>query len=186
MKSNRSHLVSVRDISEKEISSVLNYWFHSPPGFIEGIGVDMAKMPQESDMKKNLTQKILENKKLPTSKLNALAIVCDGQAIGFHTISPLIENDHGIFHAHIWDPAYRGQGIGKQSYPQACQIFIERFHLKRILFKTPIFNIAAVRTKESLGIRCIGEEIIGFGIIKENTLAKVFELTRQEADKFRS
>jgi hypothetical protein len=37
--------------------------------------------------------------------------------------------------------------------------------------------------KEKLGIRSIGEEVIGFSIIKEGTNAKVFELTRDEVKK---
>jgi hypothetical protein len=44
------------------------------------------------------------------------------------------------------------------------------------LFKTPIQNITAIRVKEQLGIRCIGEEIVSFGMIQEGTRAKVFEL----------
>jgi len=31
----------------------LDYWFRSPPGFIESMGVDLAKLPQEAQMKKN-------------------------------------------------------------------------------------------------------------------------------------
>ena len=59
---------------------------------------------------------------------------------------------------------------------------MSRFNLSRILFKTPVQNIGAIRVKEKLGIRYIGEEIIGFGIIKEGTKAKVFELTRDEIE----
>ena len=178
-----SLVISVRDLSVDEIPAVVNYWFHSPPGFIERMGVDPAKMPKESEMKSGLLQKIQENKLLTVSKLNALAILCDGHAIGMHTINPLIENDYGIFHAHIWESHFRRQGIGMRSYPLACRVFIERFGLKRILFKTPIHNIGAIRTKEKLGIRKLGEEVIGFSIIKDNTLAQVFELTTEEAKK---
>lgn len=73
-------------------------------------------------------------------------------------------------------------GIGLQFYPKACAIFMGRFNLSRILFKTPIQNIGALRVKEKLGIRCIGEEEIGFGRIKEGTRAKVFELTSAELE----
>lgn len=57
-----------------------------------------------------------------------------------------------------------------------------RFKLKRIVFKTPAQNAASIRIKEKLGIRYLGEETVGFGIVKEGTLAKVFEVTREEAD----
>ena len=179
----RPEAVSVRDLSENEIPMILDYWFHSPPGFIEGMAVDPAKMPTEAQMEKNLREKVGENKKLPSSKLNALIICHDGQAIGMHTINPLIEGDHGIFHAHICNPEFRSRGLGMLSYPKACRIFIDRFNLKRIVFKTPVGNLGPIRVKEKLGIRQIGEEVIGFSIIKDNTPARVFELTREEIDQ---
>jgi hypothetical protein len=58
---------------------------------------------------------------------------------------------------------------------------LQRFDLRRILFKTPVQNVGAIRVKEKLGIRCIGEEVVDFGIIRAGTLAKVFEFTREEA-----
>jgi RimJ/RimL family protein N-acetyltransferase len=173
--------VSVRDISENEIPSIIDYWFHSPVGFLESMGVDPLKMPREVEMRASLYDKITANLQLGESKINAMAILFNGKAIGFHTLNPIVEGDYAIFHAHIWDASARGLGIATQSYPKACQTFIERFNLNRILFKTPAQNKAAIKVKEKLGIRCIGEEIVGFGIIKEGTLAKVFELTKFEA-----
>jgi len=174
--------VSIRDLSEEDIPSVLNYWFHSPPGFIESMGVDLDKMPKESEMEQSIRAKLIENASQPVSKLNVVVIVYNKLPVGFHTINPLTEGESGIFHAHIWDPNYRKRGIALYSYPKACRIFMSRFNLSRILFKTPVQNIGAIRVKEKLGIRYIGEEIIGFGIIKEGTKAKVFELTRDEIE----
>jgi RimJ/RimL family protein N-acetyltransferase len=179
----RLDAVSVRDVRESDIPMILNYWFRSPPGYLEEMGVDPAKMPTEAGMEKMLREKVDENKKLPSSKLSAVIICYDGQAIGMHTINQLVEGDHGIFHAHICNPEFRRRGLGMLSYPKACRIFIDRFNLKRIVFKTPVGNIGPIRVKEKLGIRQIGEEVIGFGITKDNTPAKVFELTREEIDQ---
>jgi RimJ/RimL family protein N-acetyltransferase len=123
------------------------------------------------------------NSLLAGSKSRFLTITYKNKAIGGHTLSPLVEGDYGVFHAHIWKPEMRGKGIARITYPIACRIFMERFNLKRILFKTPIQNIAAIRVKEQLGIRCVGEESISFGIIQDGTRAKVFELTRPEAER---
>jgi RimJ/RimL family protein N-acetyltransferase len=172
--------ISIRDLAEEDIPHVLKYWFHSPLGFVESMGVDTAKLSTELEMEKRLKEKCKANHLLGQSKLNALAILYRGQAIGFHTLFPIAEGDFGIFHAHIWKPEMRKCGVGMSSYPLACRIFMERFNLKRILFKTPIQNIGAIRVKEKLGIRNIGEEIIEFGIIKAGTRAKVFELTCEE------
>jgi hypothetical protein len=43
------------------------------------MGIDPAKMPTESVMETSLRERLSENKKLPSSKLSALAIVYDNQ-----------------------------------------------------------------------------------------------------------
>ncbi len=186
--------VVVRDLEESDIPFILNYWFHSPAGFVEGMGVDLNKLGTEAQLQTMLTEKVSQNLAISAeavqnlelgaalrtkasaplfvqdtqinnhsaraSKLNALVITYEGVAIGFHTINPLIEGDHGVFHAHIWDRDRRGHGVALSSYPQACGVFMERFNLKRILFKTPMQNRGAIRVKEKLGIRVVGEELV--------------------------
>lgn len=185
--------MEVRDVTEADIPLVLDYWFRSPPGFVEGLGVDLAKLPSEVDFAENLRRKIeaagarFEPKEAPMgvappSGLNSLIILHDNRPVGMHTLNPWTRGDSGIFHAHIWDAAARGRGIGVRSYPLACRVFMTRFELRRILFKTPAQNVGAVRVKEKLGIRYVGDEIVDFGVIKAGTLARVFELTREEAE----
>ena len=74
-------LISIRDLAEDEIPHILDYWFRSPPGFLEMLGVDLKKMSEESEMRTNLTERIKENAKLPASKFTALAIIYDGHAV---------------------------------------------------------------------------------------------------------
>lgn len=173
--------VLVRDLSEADIPFVLDYWFHSPPGFIESLGADLTKLPAEAQFADSLRQRIRTNETLVSSKLSSLAILHDGDFVGFHNLNPLTEGDFGVFHAHISRPEFRRRGIAECSYPQACRVYLQRFDLRRILFKTPTQNVGAIRVKEKLGIRYIGEEVVGFGVIRSGTLAKVYELTREEA-----
>jgi RimJ/RimL family protein N-acetyltransferase len=172
--------VALRDLRESDIPLILGYWYHSPPGYIASMGVDVSKMPSEDEMRKSLRNKVKTNRRLLHSKLNALVILVNREPIGFHTLTSIKEGDSGIFHAHIWKKELRGQGIGLQSYPEACRLFMERFDLQRIHFRTPAQNVGAIRVKEKLGIRCVGEETLDFDIIKKGTLGRIFELTRQE------
>src|SRR5689334_12393142 len=86
-------------------------------------------------MAKGLREKVAQNRDLPASKLSALAILLDGRTVGMYTIN-----------AHVRDQASRGRGVGLASYPKACRVFLERFGLKRILFKTParVFELLAL------------------------------------------
>jgi RimJ/RimL family protein N-acetyltransferase len=173
--------VTVRDLSEADVPLVLDYWYRSPPGFIELLGADLSKLPAEAHFADSLRQRLRANEGSGPSRLNTLAILHEGAVVGFHTLNPMVAGDYGIFHAHIARPEYRRRGVAELSYPPACRIFLQRFDLKRILFKTPLQNAGAIRVKEKLGIRCIGEETIDFGVIRAGTVAKVYELTREEA-----
>lgn len=176
-------LLDVRDFAETDVSELLHYWYHSPPELIEAMGIDPRKLLPEDEFGKLMFAECRANRLLTASKLRFLTITYKDEAIGGHAISPLVEGDYGVFHAHIWKPELRGKGIARITYPKACLIFMDRFDLKRILFKTPIQNVAAIRVKEELGIRYIGEEIISFGVIRDGTRAKVFELARPEAER---
>jgi RimJ/RimL family protein N-acetyltransferase len=171
-------LVSIRELSTAEVPFILDYWLNSPPGYLESIGVDPAKLPPRAEFERSLREKC----EWPVAKRGVLVIIYRGQAVGFHTLHPIAEGDYGIFHAHLWDESVRDRGIATVSYVKACHIFLNRFGLKRILFKTPIQNKGSIRVKEKLGIRYLHEERVSFGIVKDATLAKVFELTRDECD----
>lgn len=175
-------LIAVRDLSEADLPFMLDYWFRSPAGFIESLGVDMNKMPAEAEFFKTLTERIRANADKSPSQLNGLVITYAGRPIGQHSVNEIKPGESAIFHAHIFDPVLRGRGVGMTSYPLACQVFMNRFSLKRIWFKTPIQNTGSIRVKQKLGIREVGEETIGFGIVKEGTHARVFELLPQELE----
>jgi hypothetical protein len=175
-------LITLSDLTEQHIPFIADYWFNSPPGFIEAMGVDLLKLPEEPAFIKQLQSKCAENRKLPHSKLNALVILYHEEPVGFHTLNPLVESDFAIFHAHVFKSDMRSRGLGCYTYPMASKIFIERFGLKRLLYKTPQQNTSSIRVKDKLGIRFIGEEIVEFGILKAGTRARVYELTRDEAD----
>lgn len=172
--------ISVRDLSMSDIPYILRYWFHSPAGFIESIGVDANKLPSEHALEATLIEKCQHDKQSTDPQSNALIIICDDTPVGFHTLSPVEHGNFGIFHAHIWDHDMRNKGIAKTSYPLACAVFMQRFKLQKILFKTPQQNTGALRVKEHLGIRYVRDETVNFGIIRDGTVAKVFELTANE------
>lgn len=172
--------VALRDLVESDIPLVLDYWFRSPPGYVESMGADPRKLPSESEWGRSLLERCRHNLSLPESKATVLVITHDGAPIGMHTLFPVTEGDSAIFHAHVWRPEFRGRGLGMITYPQACEIFMRRFDLKKLLFKTPLQNPGAIRVKEKLGIRSTGEEILDLAIMRENLRARVFELTREE------
>jgi RimJ/RimL family protein N-acetyltransferase len=171
--------ISVRDIRRRDVAGVLDYWYRSPPGHVEGMAIVPGELPGEAARRAALLRAAREALS-PVPQGNILTVVMGGRAVGIHTLGGLIRGESGLFHAHLFDPAVRRRGVATISYPLACRVFFERFALKTIVFKIPVQNVGAIRVKEKLGIRCVGEEIIGQRVIRPGTRARVFELARGE------
>jgi hypothetical protein len=45
-------LVNVRDFSEQDVGQLIDYWYHSAPGFIKAMGIDPRKLLPEREFEK--------------------------------------------------------------------------------------------------------------------------------------
>ena len=175
--------VRVEDPRPGDAQAILDYWYRSPPAFLEGMGVDLDRLPAPEQLEARIEAKI-RGAEGGTPPSDLLMIRCDASTIGFHIINEMVPGDGAIFHGHIFDPAFRRRGVAMTSYPLACRVFLDRFDLRRMWFKTPAQNLGAIRVKEKLGIRRVGEERVDFGVIRAGTRAVCFEWTREELAQF--
>ena len=168
--------VQLRDLQLEDISSIMDYWYRSPLVEIEAMGVDRSKMIPEEEFRNYFVEKVESNCQKPDSQMTHLIVEVNGHPIGYHSLSPCAVNEEGTFHSHFWDKNYIGIGVGSISYKKACDIYLERFNLKKIIFKTPIKNIAATRIKEKLNIKKVGEGVLDGSVYFEDTYVNIFEI----------
>jgi RimJ/RimL family protein N-acetyltransferase len=179
-----SRKLALRDLTEPDIPLLLHYWYGSGTAYFEAMGVDVAKMPSRETFEQTLRDKIRASATPEGPGLNAVIITYEGRPIGFHTVNPVVPGESGVFHAHLIVPEMRRQGIGEHTYRMATKLFMDRFDLQKIVFKTPAQNAGPNRVKEKLGIRCLGEETVsGFNILRDGLRVRVWELTREEAGR---
>jgi hypothetical protein len=93
--------IEVRDFCEGDVSQLIDYWYHSPRGFVEAMGIDPTKLLPEHEFKKWMIDECRGNSLLTDSKSPFLTITYKDQAIGGHTLSPLAEGDFACF-THIF------------------------------------------------------------------------------------
>src|SRR5690349_15818628 len=122
--------IRVTDFAAADIPGFLDYWYRSPRGHLMAMGVSPEELPREKRMREMLEINIEENRSSPVSKQAILSIKLRDRTIGVHELTHIVSSTSGIMHAHIWDGAHRGMGIGLVSYVKAMQIFFERFGLK--------------------------------------------------------
>jgi RimJ/RimL family protein N-acetyltransferase len=127
---------------------------------------------------------IRENSSRATSTLVWLAVLLDGQIIGTHSVSEVVEHQSAVFHAHLWKPELRGQGIATFTYPRAAKIFADRFDLREVLFKTPVGNVAANRIKEKLGLRRAGQTPVEYDFMLPGVMANIYRWPRAAIEAF--
>lgn len=165
--------VKIRLMKESDIQGILNYWYRSPHVFLEGMGVDLSRLPTEKDMEASLRR----NLRGDAEKVTLLIIERGGKAIGAHVLNQFDGTKSAVFHAHIWDPGHRRQGIATQSYPLAIRDFFRMHGLEKIVFKTPAQNTGALKVKERLGLKQVGQEISQYGLLQTGTVLCVYEIT---------
>lgn len=170
--------VHLRDLKLADISSIMDYWYRSPLAEIEAMGVDRSKMISEEEFRAYFVEKVESNIQKPESQMTHLIVEVNGHPIGYHSLSPFVENEEGTFHSHFWDKNFIGIGVGTISYKKSCDIYFERFNLKKIIFKTPVKNIAAIRIKEKLNIKKVGEGVLEGSVYIVNTLVNIYQLDR--------
>ena len=144
--------ISFSNIDELMVDMIADYFDPvSSHDFWKVRNVNLDKLSSREETKKlwlNTIQKDRKDKK----PIPSLAVLYENQAIGFHILTHIEANKTARFHSHFCIQKFRGLGIALYTYPQACKIFIQRFKLEFIHFKTPINNIAPNRVKEKLKI----------------------------------
>jgi RimJ/RimL family protein N-acetyltransferase len=172
--------IRVTDFAADDISGFLDYWYRSPKDHLMAIGVSPEELPREKRMREMLEINIEENRSSPVSKQAVLSIKVRDQTIGVHELTHIVPSVSGIMHAHIWNGAHRGMGIGLVSYVKAMRIFFERFGLEEIVFETPVGNIGAQKVKSRLGIVPQGTGSIALPILKRPLATVTYRVPRSQ------
>lgn len=166
--------VSLRDIKPTDIPLLVSYWYDSDPKFMESIGMDSTRFPPVHKLESQLAR-ICSN-----PDKSALIIQYDNQAVGHHILTYLKHGESALIHGHLWDVRYRGQGIVSHVYPKACQIFFNRFKLKKLIFEVYANNAASIRVKHKIGAKYVGQAVNSSSIGKVGALVKTFELINKK------
>jgi len=172
--------LAIRDFRREDIALFAQYWYRSPPGFIEGRGVDLANLTPEPRFIEGMTAMITENAKLQKTQLRVLTVTWDNRAIGAHPISDVVAGQSGVMHAHFWDASMRGKGLGVYSVAMATSEYFTRFQLKEMIYRPARDNRMPNRVLQKLGVRFEGEGLAQDSICRKDLPTNFYRLTRPE------
>ncbi len=141
--------LSVRDIEEKDINAIVQYWHQPNHQFLKNMGVDIAKIPSPQDLFNMLASQLT----LPYDKKQSYCIIWqyNGVAIGHCNVNKIIFGTEAYLHLHLWQNNFRQKGMGFSFLKMAIPFFFHHLQLQHLYSEPCSLNTAPNKTLEKLG-----------------------------------
>lgn len=170
------NILSVRELEEKDITLVADYWFTATPDYLEGMGVDIDRLPTREQFSGMLqTQLALP---YPEKKAYALIWELNGEPVGHSNLNPVTYRDHGFMHLHIWKPEVRKMGFGLELVKLSLPYYFNKMAVNKICCEPYALNPAPNQLLANAGFTFIREYITTPGTITFEQPVKRWEILK--------
>ncbi|MBX3019032.1 MAG: hypothetical protein KF767_14185 [Bdellovibrionaceae bacterium] len=177
--------VEVRFLTMADVPALCDYFFRSPPGFIESIGLKKDAFGDEASFvglyEKGLAD--LAAKGLPPK---SYTVFYQGERIGMHSSTHYVPGESICMHAHFFKPTDRARGIGTVSGVKAAERFLLDHQVKRVLFKIPVQNAGPLGVIRKLGLPSQGIEVLDWPQLVRPMDAEVFSVDLEQVRAVKS
>ncbi|MBC7775278.1 MAG: GNAT family N-acetyltransferase [Phycisphaerae bacterium] len=169
--------LSVRPLSEAHIPLITQYWLGSDPAFLQGMGVDLDKMPGQSEWEKSLLEQL--SQPIPDKKSYCIIWQVDDQAVGHSNINKIQLGEEAYMHLHLWRTNLRQKGMGTDFVKLTLPHFFENYHLKTLYCEPYSLNPAPNKTLEKVGFQFVKEYVTTPGWLNFEQPVNLWELSRE-------
>jgi ribosomal-protein-alanine N-acetyltransferase len=170
--------LAVREIQKSDIDLLINYWLKSDADFMIGMGVDLAKTPNEEDLRKMLSAQLTQSYEEKQSY--CIIWQLDDKPIGHSNINKIIFGEEAYMHLHLWKSDVRKKGMGTELVKLTISYFFKNMKLKRLFCEPYALNPAPNKTLEKLGFDFVKEHITIPGFINFEQPVKLWELSLEK------
>lgn len=148
-------ILTVREIREKDIEPIIEYWLDSSSSFMRSMGVDISKIPGEEQWREMLSEQIDQSYK--EKKSYCIIWEVDDRAVGHSNINKIIFGEEAYMHLHIWYEDIRKKGFGVSFVKLTIPWFFEKYQLKNLYCEPYALNPAPNKTLEKIGFEFVKE-----------------------------
>lgn len=170
--------VNVREIEEKDISHICDYWFESDHEYLHSLGVDVVKLPKREHLEQLILDQITRPYKV--TEVYVLIWEYENKPIGHCNINSILYSKLAYIHFHIWKQAKRKKGIGTALVKKSLPFFFENFKLKNLYCAPYAHNPAPNKVLEKLGFEFLNQYVTTPGSINFEQEVKEWLLTRED------
>lgn len=173
--------LTVRELQEKDINAITDYWLHSDAEFLKGMGVDLAKLPTRQEWRALLTEQL--QTPLPDKKSYCIVWEVEGNAVGHSNINKIVPGQEAFMHLHLWHADVRQKGYGTRLIHLTLPYFFKGYRLKTLYCEPYALNPAANRTLERAGFRPVKEYVTTPGWINFEQPVRLWQMTAEEFER---
>jgi RimJ/RimL family protein N-acetyltransferase len=149
------NLLSVRELTEKDIEPITHYWLSAEPAFLHAMGADARKIPTQEQWQEMLREQISQS--YEQKKSYCMIWEIDGKSIGHSNINKIIFAEEAYMHLHIWKKEKRMKSLGTSFVKLTIPWFFEKYHLKKLYCEPYALNPAPNKTLQKTGFEFVRE-----------------------------
>lgn len=170
--------LSVRELQFSDFEPLIHYWMDSPPAFLQGMGVDLAKMPARDQWPDLLSRQLAQSYEEKQSY--CLIWEADGVPVGHSNVSKIEYGIAAYMHLHLWGAASRQKGMGADLVRMTLPFYFENLRLQTLYCEPYAHNPAPNKTLEKVGFRFVKTYTGIPGWLNFEQEVNVWEMTRAE------
>jgi len=170
--------LSVREIEERDIPFITEYWLESDAAFMKGMGVDMKKMLNKEQWRTMLLEQLSQ----PYTEKKSYCIIwqADGRAIGHSNVGKIQFGQEAYMHLHLWNTPIRKQGMGTELVKMTIPYFFKNMQIKKLYCEPYALNPAPNKTLGKVGFTFVKKYITTPGILNFEQEVNLWELSLED------
>ena len=173
--------LSVREIQEKDVASIINYWHDADDEFLINLGVEINKMPSRKEWQSMLLEQISQ----PYGNKKSYCIIWEVNAIpvGHSNVNKIIFGREAYMHLHLWNKEIRRLGHGTELVKMTLPYFFENLKLKQLYCEPYALNTSPNKTLEKIGFDFVKEYITIPGFLNFEQKVNLWQLSYKKYKK---
>ncbi|MBL7825239.1 MAG: GNAT family N-acetyltransferase [Saprospiraceae bacterium] len=176
--------LTVREIENRDIDKIADYWMNASPDFLEGMGVDLQKMPSRQQWQEMLGAQIQEP--YESKKSYCMIWEIDGEAVGHCNVNKIVFGTSAYMHLHLWVGGHRQKGIGTQFVKMCIPWFFKNLELKELFCEPYKLNAAPNKTLQNIGFQFVRNYVTVPGWINFEQEVSLWSLPKEKLNSLPS
>jgi RimJ/RimL family protein N-acetyltransferase len=172
-----SQTLSVREIHEKDIDNIADYFLTADDAFLINMGVDVSKVPTRDQWHNMLSVQL--SQLYPQKDSYCIIWQENGVPVGHSNVNKIIFGEEAYMHLHIWKPQERKKGLGTEFVKQTLPYYFNNLQLKNLFCEPNAHNTAPNKTLEKVGFQFVKNHITTPGWLNFEQPVNLWELSRE-------